>query len=278
MSVWLVQGLRDHVARIAEVITMTGLRTTGIALGAVALLLGAMMVVSGHDNLTSSARDDDGYIMFDRTAFDRSSAAILIEEVDVLKGRFAVHADDSGVPGWAIEDLEVRIRGAAPHGEALFFGIGSTSAVDEYLGGVTRDVITDLELNVGAVGDVEYTRHTGTADPPGPPTSSGLWEASVEGTGELTLDWTVRPGTWTAVIMNADASDGISAEMVFGARASNIGQIGWTKIAIGLVALIGGGLALLFGLRGRARASGVDIDQLRPPGAESLRERSTAAN
>jgi hypothetical protein len=231
---------------------MTGLRITAAAFGILVACLGAMLLISGHDNLTSSARDADGYIMFDPATFERMSTAIVISDMDVLKGRFLVHAGDSGVPGWAIEDLEVRMRGSTSGPAALFMGVAPSSEVDTYLTGVTHDEMTDLELEVAEIRSVEYERHEGTTTP-STPGAELFWATAVEGTGLLTLDWTVRPGDWSAVIMNADASSGVGAELVFGAQASNIDTIGWTKIVTGLVALIGGALGAFLALRGRNR-------------------------
>jgi hypothetical protein len=78
---------------------------------------------------------------------------------------------------------------------------------------------------------------------------------SVAGTGLQTLDWTIESGDWTAVIMNADASSGVSAELAFGAAPSNIDAITWTTLTVGLISLIGGGLLLYRGLRRRDRDS-----------------------
>jgi len=240
-----------------EVIVMRGRKTTtAIAvIGGLVAFLGAFVILAGADNLTSSARDADGYIMFERSTFERPSAAIVIRDIDVLQGRFLGHAGDSGVPSWAIEALEVRIQGAAPDPEALFVGFAAGSAVDSYLDGVAHDEITELELDVERVRTVEYTPHEG-ASPPDVPGTETFWDASAEGPGLLTLDWTVpSEGEWTAVVMNADASAGVTADLVFGAQASNIEVIGWTKIAVGLVAFVVGGLAFFFGLRRLIRSS-----------------------
>ena len=233
---------------------MTGLRITVAAVGVVVAFIGGMLVISGADNLTSSARDADGYIMFDPATFASASAAIVIEDIDVLQGRFLVHAGDSGVPTWAIVDLDVRMHGNTEGPGALFMGVAASTAVDAYLDGVAYDEITDLDLDVGNVRSVEYTRHEGSGTPDAPNTQT-FWETSVEGSGPLTLDWTVQPGNSTAVVMNADASNGVTAELVFGAQASNIDAIAWTKITIGLILLVAGGLAVFFGLRRRNRHS-----------------------
>jgi hypothetical protein len=78
---------------------------------------------------------------------------------------------------------------------------------------------------------------------------------SASGTGQQTLDWTIQSGEWAMVIMNADASSGVSADLRFGALApSGLDTLAWTSIAVGLVALIGGGLLLYLGFPRKGRS------------------------
>ena len=97
------------------------------------------------------------------------------------------------------------MRGGTAGPDPLFIGIATTSDVDEYLDGAAHNEVTALDFNAadGVIRDVEYTTHegTGTLSPPG---AEPFWATSVEGTGLLTLDWTVQPGDWAAIIMNAD--------------------------------------------------------------------------
>jgi hypothetical protein len=77
---------------------------------------------------------------------------------------------------------------------------------------------------------------------------------SVAGTGIQTLDWTIESGDWTTVVMNADASPGVRAELAFGALPpSSIDAVAWTTLTVGAIALIGGGLLLFFGVRRSTR-------------------------
>jgi hypothetical protein len=66
--------------------------------------------------------------------------------------------------------------------------------------------------------------------------------ASVSGSGEQDLDWTVESGEWALVIMNADGSPEVSADVQFGVLAPSVLlPVGLGSLAVGLVALIGGG-------------------------------------
>jgi hypothetical protein len=87
--------------------------------------------------------------------------------------------------------------------------------------------------------DVTYTPHAG--GPPGDGLAAqSFWVASDAGTGSRTLTWHVASGDWSVVIMNADGSSGIDADLGVAATLSGI-----RDIAVG--ALIGGGLMLIMG-------------------------------
>ena len=224
-------------------------KTVLIVLGAVLALVGVILIVGAMGPL-GEHRDADGYYMSDPAAFDRPSHAIVTEDVDLLRGRYETLGESSVVLAIIGDPNEVRMQGTSSGSNALFMGIAPTTAVDEYLSGVAYDEVTAWEVGRGAViSDVEYTTHGGPATPPNPPGTEGLWVASVEGTGLQTLDWTIESGDWTAVIMNADASAGVAAELAFGAALSSIDTIVATSLTVGFLALILGGLLLYRGLR-----------------------------
>jgi lipid-A-disaccharide synthase-like uncharacterized protein len=167
-----------------------------------------------------------------------------------LKGVYTELAADSFVLFVTAEPVELRIQGAASGPTSLFMGVAATGAVDEYLMGVAHHEIIELVRDEESkqILDVQYTAHAGTSDL-SPPSTEAFWENSVEGAGLQTLDWTLEPGDWTAVIMNADASSGVTADVAFGAAAgADIVSIGRTASAVAVVALVGGALLLLYGL------------------------------
>ncbi len=229
---------------------MTGRSSTATALGAVATLLGVVSILNGMGPM-GEHRDADGFYMSDPFPVDRSSHAIVAHDVDLLRGRYETLTEGSLVLGFVDEPDDVRMQATAGGPNALFLGIAPTSAVDEYLSGVAHDEVTDWDSNLAAMTDVEYTTHHGSA-PPSAPSGEGFWETSIAGTGQQTLDWTIEPGDWTAVIMNADASPGVAAELAFGAAPSpDIQAIAQTLLAFGAGALIVGGLLLYLGLSDR---------------------------
>ena len=147
------------------------------------------------------------------------------------------------------EPDDIRMHGTPVGPNAVFIGIATTAAIDEYLDGVAYDEITDWDANQARVTDIEYTTHQGTASPDAP-AGETFWVASVTGTGPASLDWTIETGDWTAVIMNADAASGVQAELAFGASPpSGWDTLHWTSFAVGLLLLVVGGSLTFFGFR-----------------------------
>ena len=72
--------------------------------------------------------------------------------------------------------------------------------------------------------------------------TEAFWVVSVSGSGEQDLDWTIEPGEWALVVMNADGSPEVSADLRFGVlNPSVLLPVGVASLAVGLVALIVGG-------------------------------------
>lgn len=284
MLVWLVEGSRRLVTRITEVIVMTGRkRTTSVVgavlrtgrsnptamVGGVLAFIGAVLVLGGMGPI-GEYRDADGYYMSDLLAVDRPHHAVISTDTDLLRGRYETLTESSLALAFADDPVDVRMQGVASGPSALFLGIAPTSAVDDYLEGVAYDEITDWGSNLAAMTDIVYTTHQGTALP-GPPGAETFWETSVAGTGSQTLDWAIEPGEWTAVIMNAEASPEITADLAFGAAPSfNLEVFAWTSLGVGAIVLLGGVALMYLGLR-HHRASV-------PRGLEAGDEALTAQN
>jgi hypothetical protein len=136
---------------------------------------------------------------------------------------------------------DIRVEGVAAGSEALFMGIAPVDAVAGYLDGVDHDEIAEWDASGdGSLEYVVYAGNEGTTEPAEPETMQ-FWVASVSGSGEQALDWTIESGEWALVIMNADGSPGVSADVRFGvATLPVLLPIGLSSLVVGLVALIGG--------------------------------------
>ena len=230
--------------------------TKAIVFGVILVVAGLALGRSGLAPLSETWEARDGYFMSDPLTVDRASHAVVGEDVDLLRGRYDTLTEETFLFAFMGEPDAVRMQGTASSNDALFMGIAPTTAVDAYLDEVAYDEIVEWDANQASITDVKYTTHEGAATP-GDPGSESFWVASVSGTGEQTLDWTIEPGEWTVVVMNEDASRGVSAELRFGTLVpAGLDTIAWTLFAVGLVALICGGSLLYLGVRRWGRDTG----------------------
>jgi hypothetical protein len=209
-----------------------------VVAGSLAGLLALVLVVLGSGLLWAAQyKTDDGYYTTASHTYSSPTRALTTESLDV----------DSGVPDWldASERLgRVRID---PSGSGAFVGIARTRDVDAYLDQVAHDQVNDLEFDPFTL---DTTRRAGEGRP-AMPAAQTFWAAtSVDGRA---LDWKVRKGEWTVVMMNADGSPGVSVDATAGAKIPLIGDLAWWLAIPG--ALLGAiALALVaFGARGLAR-------------------------
>jgi hypothetical protein len=200
--------------------------------GAVVAVVGASLLTGGGAVLwAEQQRDTDGYFTSNSEPLTTDSYALSAPDLDVdLAGPDALYAEE--LLG------DIRIVGAGPDsGPPLFLGIGPASEVDQYLAGVGHDEISDVDVDPFRV---DYSPHPGGA-PSEAPTAQTFWVVSESGTGEQTLTWDVSSGDWSVVIMNADGSRGVHADLAVGATLPVL-----RPIAIGL--LVVGGVLLLIGI------------------------------
>ncbi len=206
-------------------------KTGGFGVGLV--LVGLVLVYNtGLASLAHSPVFGE-YNLTDPLSLEVSSRAVVTDDVELLRW--------NTMPEFVSRRDDVRIEGVATGPGSLFIGIAPADAVAGYLDGVAHDEITEWDSSADDITEVVYTRDDGTTDPAAPGTES-FWVASASGRGELALDWTIQRGEWAVVIMNADASPGVSAHIRFGvATPSFLFPVGLASSVVGLVALIGGG-------------------------------------
>jgi hypothetical protein len=182
--------------------------------------------------------DGDGYYTSASHTYSTPTRALTTENLDI----------NSGVPSWlgASDHLgHVRID---PKGAGAFVGIARSHDVDAYLDQVAHDEVTDLNFDPFTL---DTARRAGEARP-AMPAAQTFWAAT--STQGRELDWKVRKGDWTVVMMNADASPGVRVDATAGAKVPLIGTLAWGFAIPG--ALLGA-LALFLvtlGVRGLARS------------------------
>ena len=207
---------------------MSAGRVVLIVLGAIGVLFGLAVLAGGGFLLwVDRTQREDGYLTTPSERFSTPTYALTRTRLDV------------GTNGadWVLNDNwfgKVRIRGESPGANTLFIGIGPEAAVAKYLASVSHASVQDVEFDPFRV---TYHQVAGGA-PQGPPTNQHFWAASASGVGTQTLTWKVRDGDWTVVLMNADGSRGVDADIDLGAKLSFV-----LWVAIGL--LIGGALVVV---------------------------------
>ena len=125
----------------------------------------------------------------------------------------------------------------------MFVGIGRESDVTEYLDGVAHAVVTEID-------EAEYSERPG-GPPEGRPEDQTFWAASATGAGEQTLEWEPEDGSWNVVVMNADGSRGVAADLSIGGELDAVGWIGLGLLIGGALLAAAAALAITAGVRRR---------------------------
>lgn len=215
-----------------------------IVAGALALLPGLGLVTGGTAlAIAQAAATDDGYFTFtpDRVASD---GVAVITDDEWLDG------DDDGGP-WVLDflDVEVRLRAeGARTSDEVFVGIAHTDDVEEYLSGTPHSVVEDIDGH-----DIRYRQQPGDGTVVDPD-DVAIWVASASGAGEQELAWDVRGGQWSVVVMNADGSPELAADVEIGARSDAVTPIAITLIVFGAVTVLTAVGLIVVGVRGRRPA------------------------
>ena len=213
---------------------MSAGRVVLIVLGSIGVLFGVALLAGGGFLLWADrTQREDGYLTTPTERFATPTYALTRTRLEI----------DTEEPGWVLNDSwfgKVRIRGESADEKMLFIGIGPQADVARYLGTVAHANVQDIDFDPFRV---TYLPIAGGA-PQGPPTEQRFWAASASGVGTQTLTWKVRDGDWSVVLMNADGSRGVDADIDVGAKLS---FLLWVAIGLllGGVLVVGGSTALV---------------------------------
>jgi hypothetical protein len=201
---------------------------------------GAAVAAAGH------SRDAAGFVTTGPAPVDSDAYAVVVPGVGVqVRGPDQVYARD------LLGSVRIRATGDDP-AKAIFLGLARTQDVDAYLRGVGHDEVRDIEVDPVRT---DYTNRAGGA-PASLPAEQTFWQRSDAGTGTRTAEWRLETGDWTVVVMNADGSAGVHADVDLGGtlpvlRGATIGLF-----AAGGVLLVGGVLLIVLPLVTRRREVG----------------------
>jgi hypothetical protein len=218
-------------------------RIVMLVLGTLSALLGLGLLAGAFGvGWLNFQQRDEGYFTTQSHRFEVSSYAITSAGLDIMVGGRlpdVIPTDSAG---------SVLLRGAtATPGKGIFIGVAPQEDAARYLDGVKRSEIRELELRPFRV---QYNEVPGTKTPAAPG-AQGFWTASAEGTGTQELRWDVRPGSWTFVVMNADASTPVAADLQAGVRSELLWPLflwllisGIVLVAIGVPLIVVGAAGL----------------------------------
>jgi hypothetical protein len=214
-----------------------------IVLGGIGVLFGLALLVGGGFLLWADrTQREDGYLTTPTERFATPTYALTRTRLEV----------DTEGEGWVLNESwfgKVRIRGESSGDKTLFIGIGPQAEVARYLGTVAHANVQDIDFDPFRV---TYLSVSGDA-PQAPPTEQSFWAASASGVGTQTLTWKVREGDWTVVLMNADGSRGVAADVDLGAKLSFLLWVAIGLLVGGVLVSVGSAALIVLAARTRPR-------------------------
>ena len=211
----------------------TGGRIVALVTGSLLALISVGLLAAGGvatwaDN---TQRDSAGYLTSGTHFFATNSYALTSGKIDL--GRNA----DLVTPSDVLGTVRLRVTPVNPQ-TPIFVGIAPQATIDRFLAGVGRDEITNW-----AEGRTTYRAGDGTRA--GSPTSLVGWTVQSSGTNTQVITWKPRPGSWTVVVMNANASNGVSVSAAIGATVPDLGWIATGLLAGGAILLLVSGVLII---------------------------------
>jgi hypothetical protein len=206
------------------------------------LLAGGSVLVWAH----TTQRDSAGFYTTPTGRFETSTFAV------TSKFDFGTEPQKDDSVWWSDGLGRVRLRATSPSSErAVFLGIAPQADVDRWLAGTGYQRVEDAKFD-----PFRTTGQTFDGPAPATPGSQAFWVASSTGTGTRSLEWKVRSGQWAVVLMNADASAAVAADVSVGVKTGLVLPIGLGLGGFGLVLLIAG-IAMM--AAGAMRSRVVDV-------------------
>ena len=188
----------------------------------------AIGLVTGGGGLlwaNETQRDSDGFFSTDQFTLSSESYAVTSADVDLG----AQPGDWFPSGRLATVRLEVEPTGGQP----VFVGIGPTDEVETYL----EEVPVSEVSRVGADGEAVYRNVSGRAAP-AVPGEQEFWVASATGAETETITWDLEQGSWSIVIMNADASQGVTVDTTAAAQTDLLAWVAAGLLAVGVIVAV----------------------------------------
>jgi hypothetical protein len=213
--------------------------------------LGAVVGAGALGLALATQRDSSGFFTTSTQRLATSSYALTSAKIDLGD------PGPSAATNWT--NATVRIKVTNVTSSELFVGIARQSDIDAFLAGVPHDDITGTNKFGGAV-DVTYVpQNADGASRPTPPAGRSNWVAQGSGTETQTVAWHLEGGSWGVVVMNADGTPTVAADVQIGGKVDYLVPIA-IGLALGGVALLAVGAVLIIVGVVRPRSSDKESD------------------
>jgi hypothetical protein len=209
-----------------------------LILGVIAVLIALGLLAGGGALLWAheEKRDADGYFSTSIHHVNSRWYAVATDSLDV-----AAEGPRWLLGSWHFARIRIQARSERP----IFVGIARAADVESYLGNISYTRVADVDWPPL---HVDYVTHSGTGRPV-KPKGKRFWVVSASGRGSQIVNWDLTRGRWSVVVMNADASPRVFAELLVGA---DVGWLIWLIVgllAAGTLVLFAGVLLIFFGVR-----------------------------
>lgn len=175
-----------------------------------------------------------------------AGAMVLVGPDDtVTSGDHLLHSKTSAITTWPkllqYYGPTLRVSARSTTGKPVFVGVAGQADADSYLANTPRDVVDKFTVPWALH---STTTDKGAAAQPVKPAGLDFWIVSTSGNGDRTVAWPIENGPYSVVIMNADASPGVSVRIRAGlqiahafATATVVAVVGLLLIAVGWLVL-----------------------------------------
>ena len=223
----------------------------GVLFVSVILLITSFGLLMGGTTLRSIqvlVVDEDGYITSDPATVDLPGYAIVLEDIDLDVDPMAWRWLQSR---GGLLKLKIITESNDP-GTEIFIGVARESDMRPYIQDIEYQRVIDMDFDEEnyelMFSAADFSLHPGGL-PSAPPTVHSYWVAHTSSADVQELVWEPQSGTYNIIIMNADGSEGIDADIQGGASVPFFGSIANILIYAGLFVGAIGGLMIYFTLK-----------------------------
>lgn len=224
-----------------------------LVLGTILALFGVGGIIGGvASSVIASRQGPDGYFSSPTRGFSTNSYALSSPPAQIGADKLP----------FDLGSVRFGAASTAPGGR-VFIGIGPKADVDRYLNGVHATQITGLESSPFRV---QYRDVPGSTIPT-PPMNQSFWAVSASGPGTQQVTMDLRSGDWVMVVMNTDASAGVTVNLQAAYRSELFGALTPAFLIVGIAFLIIGAGLIAMGAIGLGRR--VAAPRQRTPGQQA---------